>query len=372
MKKLFTLLLVLMLAFSSVSSLALTDGITVTAQTHVGNFGREAQTFTYEGVSADEAALVKAEDFVISGDFINPANTAENPEDVLSVEYVDGKLVLNVSGFRYNPSNFIVTYTGAADANLSFTKEQVSGLSTKIADDFLNLTEGEMFYRLYVPADAKGPVPLVVWHHGGGSIGTGNEAQLVNLLGATPFIEKYGQVAVLAPQCQRFEDGSSQDWTVLLNEIRTVILGLIDDGTVDAKRIYGTGCSFGGHGVIVDAAYNSDLFCAINVQCPMLSYGSTIADLLSLTDMGVYLTAAASDGTLPTAATLGVALIQELQTVNDNAHYYVFSDEEMAAYGIGSTEGLTAAQFGSEMHNNWVLAFNNEQGVMDWLWAQSK
>lgn len=371
MKKLVTLLIALTLVLTSVSAFALTDGVSVTAQTHVGNFGREAQTFTYEGVSAEDAALVKAEDFIIAGDYVNPANTAENPEDVLSVEYADDKLVLTVSGFRYNPSNFVVTYSGNAGVNLSFTKEQVSAVSTEIADDFANLTEGEMFYRLYVPADAEGPVPLVVWHHGGGSIGTGNEAQIVNLLGATPYIEKYGQVAVLAPQCQRFEDNTYQDWTDLVDEIRSVILALIEDGIVDANRIYGTGCSFGGHGVIVDAAYNSDLYCAINVQCPALN-GGNIADLLSLTDMGVYYTCAASDGTLPLAATIGVEIMKELQTVNENAHYYVFSDEEMAAYGIGNTEGLTEAQFGSEMHNNWVLAFNNEQGVMDWLWAQSK
>lgn len=371
MKKLVTLLIALTLVLTSVSAFALTDGVTVTAQTHVSNFGREAQTFTYEGISAEDAALVKAEDFIIAGDYVNPANTAENPEDVLSVEYADDKLVLTVSGFRYNPSNFVVTYSGNAGVNLSFTKAQVSAVSTEIADDFAYLTEGEMFYRLYVPADAEGPVPLVVWHHGGGSIGTGNEAQIVNLLGATPYIEKYGQVAVLAPQCQRFEDETYQDWTDLVDEIRSVILALIEDGTVDANRIYGTGCSFGGHGVIVDAAYNSDLYCAINVQCPLLN-GGNIADLLSLTDMGVYYTCAASDGTLPMAATIGVEIMKELQTVNENAHYYVFSDEEMAAYGIGNTEGLTEAQFGSEMHNNWVLAFNNEQGVMDWLWAQSK
>ena len=44
----------------------------------------------------------------------------------------------------------------------------------------------------------------------------------------------------------------------------------------------------------------------------------------------------------------------------------------MNAYGIGSAEGLTADQIGREMHNSWVLDFNNEQGVMDWLWSQSK
>lgn len=370
MKKLTSLAIALGLLLTAMNALAIGSDLTVTAQTHVGNFGREPLTFTISGVSEEDAALVKAEDFIISGDFVNPANTVEGTDDVTAVDYLDGSLVLTVAGFRYNPSNFVVTYTGEANANLSFTKADVAEVTTQYADDFEVCQLNDMYYRLYVPADAEGPVPLVVWHHGGGSIGTGNEAQLVNLLGATPFIEKYGQVAVLAPQCQRYEDGSYQDWTDLLEDIRTVITGLIEDGTVDASRIYGVGCSFGGHGVIMDAAYNRDLFCAINVQCPMLT-GDNITELLSLTDMGVYLTSAEGDKTLPYIA-FDRMLMDALMKVNENAHIYIFSDEEMNAYGIGSSEGLTEAQIGSEMHNSWVLCFNNEQGIMDWLWAQSK
>ena len=369
MKKILGILLIVAMLCTG-SALAIGSNYTVTAQTHVGNFGREPLTFTISGLTEEEAAGVTAEDFVITGDFINPANTVEGTDDVTAVEYKDGQLILTVAGFRYNPSNFVVTYTGTSNANLTFTKADVAEVTTAIADDFQDLKLNEMFYRLYVPADAEGPVPLVVWHHGGGSIGTGNEAQLVNLLGATPFIEKYGQVAVLAPQCQRYEDGTFQDWTALLEDIRTVITGLIEDGTVDANRIYGVGCSFGGHGVIMDAAYNRDLFCAINVQCPMIN-GTNIPELLSLTDMGVYLTTAEHDGTLPYVP-FDKMLMEALMKTNENAHIYVFSDEEMAAYGIGNSEGLTEQQKGAEYHNSWVLSFNNEQGVMDWLWSQSK
>ena len=93
--------------------------------------------------------------------------------------------------------------------------------------------------------------------------------------------------------------------------------------------------------------------------------------LLSLTDMGVYLTTAENDGTLPYVP-FDKMLMDALMAENENAYIYVFSDEEMAAYGIGNSEGLTEQQKGAELHNSWVLAFNNEQGVMDWLWAQSK
>lgn len=372
MKKTVAWVLSLMLVLLAASALAVSSEITVTAQCRVGNFGREPLTFTLEGVSSEDAALVKAEDFIITGDYINPANTAESEEDITAVEYADGKLILKTGGFRYNPSNFVVTYTGAAKANLSFTKADVANIATAVADDFQYLKIDDMYYRLYVPENATEPLPLIVWHHGGGSRGTGNEAQIVNLLGATPYIEKYGDVVVLAPQTQLDKDaGINQDWTDIIDSIRTVILGLIKDGTVDASRVYGTGCSFGGHGVIVDAAYNHDLYAAINVQCPMF-VGRTIADFLSLTDVGIYLTAASSDGTLPYSASIGSTLCDYLKQTNSNVQYYIFSDEEMNAYGIGNTEGLTAAQIGSEMHNSWVLAFNNEQGVMDWLMAQSK
>lgn len=374
MKKLISIVLSLVLTLCISSALAISPDISVSAQCHVGNFGREPLTFTLEGVSEEDAALVEAEDFIISGDFVNPANCAEGTDDVTAVEYKDGKLILSVGGFRYNPSNFVVTYTGPAKANLSFTKADVASVETAIADDFEYCQIDDMFYRLYIPEDAEGPLPLIVWHHGGGSRGTGNEAQIVNLLGATPYIERYKDVVVLAPQTQLdTEAGINQDWTDLVDSIRTVILGLIEDGTVDASRIYGTGCSFGGHGVIVDAAYNHDLYAAINVQCPLL-VGRTIADFLSLTDVAIYLTAAESDGTLPYAASMGATICDYLKAsgLNDNVQYHIYTDEEMNAYGIGTTEGLTAAQIGAEMHNSWVLAFNNEQGVMDWLMAQSK
>lgn len=370
MKKLVALILGLSLTLMACSAFAAGSDITVTAQTHVGNFGREALTFTLEGVSAEDAALVKAEDFIISKDYINPANTVEGTEDVTNVEYADGKLVLTVGGFRYNPSPFVVTYVGQANANLSFTKEQVSEVTTAIADDFVAGELDGMVYRLYIPADAEGPVPLVVWHHGGGSIGSDNIGQVVNLLGATPFIEKYGQVAVLAPQCQRYEDKTYQDWMDILPQIRTMIEKLIADGTVDANRIYGTGCSFGGHGVIMDAAYNKDLYAAISICCPALNENN-IPALLSLTDMGVYLTTSPMDGTLPNAA-LCEDLMLALAKTNDNAHYYFFTEEEMNSFGIGNSEGLTDQQIGAEHHNSWVLTYNNVHGVMDWLWEQSK
>ena len=368
MKKIF----VVFLAFSLLccTAFAAGAGITVTAQTHVGDFGREALTFTISGVSEEDAALIKAEDFIIANDYVNPANTVENQEDVTAVEYVDGNLVLSVAPFRYNPSPFVVTYTGEANVNLSFTKEQVSELSTAIADEFTAEQYEDMYYRLYIPEDAEGPLPLVVWHHGAGSIGDDNFGQVVNLFGATAYIEMYGDVVVLAPQCQKFEDGTNQDWMDILPEIRAVIESLIADGTVDASRVYGTGCSFGGHGVIMDAAYNADLFAAINICCPALNENN-IPALLSLTDMGVYLTTSPMDGTLPNYE-LCEDLMLALQKNNDNAHYYFFTEEEMNAYGIGNSEGLTEAQIGAEHHNSWVLSFRNVNGVMDWLWAQSK
>ena len=277
-KKLLTLAILLLTALlilpGSTVKAAGSD-IVVTAQTHVGNFGREARTFTLSGLSEEDAANIVAEDFIISKDYVNPANTLENEEDVISVEFTDGNLILTVSPFRYNPSPFIVTYVGAVNQNLSFTKEQISEVTTDIADNFTVGELDNMIYRLYVPEDASEPLPLIVWHHGMGSVGTDNVGQVVNLLGATPFIAKYENVVVLAPQCQRFDAENFQDWTEITPAIQTLIEQLVADNVVDANRVYGTGCSFGGYGVIMDAAENSDLFTAILISCPLLNESSS-------------------------------------------------------------------------------------------------
>ena len=51
---------------------------------------------------------------------------------------------------------------------------------------------------------------------------------------------------------------------------------------------------------------------------------------------------------------------------------YNTTDEELAKYGIGTTEGLTSQELDAENHNSWILALHNENGILDWMISHQK
>lgn len=358
------MLVLMALIASLLCSAALADGLTVTAQTWVADIGQAVKTFTIEGLTAEQAAKVKAEDFIITGDFIDNQNLGltEAEDDVVAVAYEDGKLILTVQEFRFiGPDDFIVTYIGDAGVNLSFTRSQLDAVSTEIADDFVAGENDKIHYRLYVPENITEPVPLVVFTHGGGEHGTDNWNHLVCYRGATAWVEYNPNIVVLAPQNV---DGWSEEECEGIGE---VIRQLIADGIVDAKRVYGNGLSAGGRGCILSAAHNKELYTAILPMCPTMN-DSTVTALAEIVDMPVWIATAFED-TFPVRDDYIVACITMMRALgNENAHYTLFQPEEFLKYDLG----LTKEKLANEYHWCWVLTLNNEQGLMDWLFAQSK
>lgn len=335
---------------------------TVTAETYIADFGQTVQKFILEGVS-DEAANVTAEDFVIANDITEAVQTVQGENDVTEVSYEDGTLILSVGEFRYLPSDFVVAYVGKENINLSFTKDQVSTVNTEIADEFKAEEENGVHYRIYIPEDVEEPVPMVIWTHGGGEKGTDNWAQIAANKGATAWIERYKDVVVLAPQAE-------EDWTEDIFEvIRNKIIELEEEGIVDPNRVYGSGCSFGGMGCILNAQYNKDLMTAIAPICPTMNEVSMPA-LKELTDMGVWVSTAVED-TFPERDDCVVECITELQNNgNENAQYTLYEPDEYLKYGLGTATDENELK--NEYHHAWVLTLNNEYGIMDWLLEQSK
>ncbi len=344
------------------SSLAQERGFTVTAQTYIADFGQTVRSFVLEGVP-EAAANVKAEDFVIANDIVEAVQTIQGESDVTEVSYQDGTLTLTVDGFRYLPSDFVVAYVGEEDVNLSFTKDQVTTVNTEIADEFEAVEENGVHYRIYIPDEIEKPVPMVIWTHGGGERGTDNWAQIAANKGATAWIERYQDVVVLAPQAE-------EDWTEdILQMIRNKILELEEAGIVDPNRVYGSGCSFGGMGCILNAQYNKDLMTAIAPICPSMNETSMPA-LKELTDMGVWISTAVED-TFPDRDDCVVECITDLQNNgNENAQYTLYEPDEYLDYDLGTATDEN--QLKTEYHHAWVLTLNNEYGIMDWLMEQSK
>ena len=332
----------------------------IAAECTVEDFGHTVQTFKIYDVP-EAAVNVKAEDFIISNDIITPVEKIQGTEDVIAVSYDNGTLTLSVSPFRYTASDFAVSYVGDEDLNLSFTKEQVSTVNTAVADDF-NAFEGKsLVYRLYMP-EGDGPYPLVLWTHGGGEKGTDNWLQIGANRGATGWVEYNKDVIVLAPQVQQWGDEE-------LAEVRQIILDLIASGKVDTNRIYGSGCSFGGAGIIFNAAYNSDLFTAILPLCPSNNEDSFNA-FASLGDVKAWIYTAFSD-TRPTRHLEWMSQVLAQQNAgNMNIDITLLLPEEYAIYGLGLA--ASEADQRTEYHHTWVLVMRNVRGALDWLFAQSK
>lgn len=353
---------ILAMGLCGVTANAKNADMVITADTYVADFGQTVRSFTLENVS-EEAAKVKAEDFVISNDLVMAVQSTQGTEDVQEVSYENGKLTLTVGEFRYLPSDFVVTYIGDRNINLSFTKEQVDTVHTEIADDFAAYSEDGVNYRLYIPEDVSKPLPMVIWTHGGGEKGTDNWAQIAANRGATAWIEQFGDVVVLAPQ-------ASDNWDeTIFEKIRSVILTLVEEGVVDAGRVYGSGCSFGGGGCLLNAQYNEDILAAIMPICPSMN-DETMAAMKSLTEIGVWASSAFED-TFPTRDDCIYECIQALKEAgNENASYTFYASAEYLPYGLGTA--TIDSELATEYHHSWVLTLRNEYGIMDWLWRQTK
>jgi predicted peptidase len=118
---------------------------------------------------------------------------------------------------------------------------------------------GELPYRLVVPENADGPMPLLLFLHGAGERGNENERQLIHgselLLRAT---REFGCVVVV-PQCPAGEKWSVVDWSkdkvtfsdetsAPMRMTQAVIDQLIASHDVDTDRVYIMGLSMGGYG----------------------------------------------------------------------------------------------------------------------------
>lgn len=338
--------------------------VTVTAQTYVADIGQVVKTFTIEGVSEEDAVKILPEDFIIEGDYIDNLNLnrTQSTEDVTAVTYENGKLILTVDEFRYvGEKDFVVTYIGNVDENLSFTRSQLASVSTEIADDFVAGENDKIHYRIYIPENITEPVPMVVFTHGGGENGTDNWNHLVYYRGATAWVEYDPNIVVLAPQNV---DGWSEEECEGIGE---VIRQLIEDGIVDPNRVYGNGLSFGGYGCILSAAHNKELYTAILPMCPTMNDAS-ISALGELADMPIWIATAFEDHTANRDDMIVACMTMLKAMGNEEAHYILYQAEEFLKYNLGLTEDMLPTEY----HWSWVLTLNNEYKLMDWLFSQTK
>ncbi len=274
---------------------------------------------------------------------------------------------------------------------LHFSKKDVplDQIYVKDLDKFEAKTEGDVIYRLYSPK-ATGPRPLLLFLHGGGECGYDNLLQMTGTLGALKLCEMYPELYIMAPQAPGNISEMLPDPSVVfkntfhtttimpgygwhreyLSQVCDVIRTMIAEGKVDPDKVFVTGLSMGGCGVLRALSVAGDLFAAAAPICPSMM-PDTYNILRSLTNTKLWVSTAYVDHTFFRHKYIVDAIMSLKDSGNKNAYLTLYSPEDFEKYGFSNPELPVQEKF-SENHNAWVLTFHNEYGIMDWLVSQHK
>ena len=253
-------------------------------------------------------------------------------------------------------------------------------------------------YRMYEP-ECMGKRPLVLFLHGGGECGEDNELQLTGTLGALRLAERWSDMYIMAPQAPSGNLGMQEMFEVMkkrgnpfsadmgitpfslkgergwnrdyVAKVTDIIRKMISDGKVDENRVYLIGMSMGGGGVLQTISVAPDLFAAAVPICPSMN-GESYANLLHLPKVPVWITSAYMDHQHSRHAFILNACNKLWQEGRTDVKFTLYTQEELAKYGIGTTEGLTSQELDAENHNSWILALHNENGILDWMISHQK
>ena len=137
-------------------------------------------------------------------------------------------------------------------------------------------------YLLYLPPDyeSRDNWPLIVFLHGYGE--RGDNLEILRNLGPPKNIEAGEDYPfiIASPQCP-----DSTTWPAQVAELNALLDNLVDDYAVDTSRIYLTGLSMGGFGVLAWAAKSPERFAAIAPVCG----GGDWWMPLALTDLPIWM-----------------------------------------------------------------------------------
>lgn len=281
---------------------------------------------------------------------------------------------------------------------LTITKENADRITLFHEELFRPVVENGVRYRLYEP-ECTEPRPLILFLHGGGGSGEDNLLQLTDTLGAIKLAERLPDLYVLAPQAPsgglsmeemfakmrakgdpyKVEIGADPDndrndrgWNrAYLGRVCDVIRRMIAQGKVDPRRVYAIGMSMGGFGTIKAVSSAPELFAACVPICPSMN-GESYPILENFPDVPAYIATAYIDHQVARHAYLLRAVQKLWEKGRRDIRFTLFTPEELAAYGIGLTSGLSARDLYMENHNSWIPVLHNEYGILDWMLSHRK
>lgn len=365
----------------------------VKAHSYVGDFGQMVDRLTIQADTAVPA--LTPGDFVCTHAYVDLGTTV--PTAGAKSVSVDGSTVtVEFEPFLYR-TDFKVTCS-VKGFPLEVTKQTISEMAIHHAELFESVTENGVHYQLYSPASTH-PRPLVLYLHGGGGSGEDNVLQLTDTLGAIHLAERVPDMYILAPQApggnltmeEAFakmrakgdpfkvilgaapdNDKNDRGWNrEYIGRVTDVIRRMIDDGKVDPRRIYCIGGSMGGFGTIKFVSSAPDLFAACAPICPSMN-GESWPILANFPDVPIYISTSYIDHQVARHAYILRAVQQLWEKGRKDVKFVMYTPEELAAYGIGTTPNVSTQDLYAENHNSWILTMHNEYGILDWMFSHVK
>ncbi len=199
-------------------------------------------------------------------------------------------------------------------------------------------------YLIYFPDDYHDEdkkFPLVLFLHGAGE--RGHNVDLVKKHGIPKRIEEGENFPfiTIAPQCR---DGIWWSYTENIYILEKLMQNILLDLRVDKKRVYGTGLSMGGFGILELALSIPSLFTALVPIC-----GGTITNNLQhLEKMPIWMFHGAEDDVIPIESSL--LIYEYLKEKNENIHLTVYPNI---------------------MHDSWTITYENKE-IYEWLLSFKK
>lgn len=217
----------------------------------------------------------------------------------------------------------------------------------------------EFHYRLMKPGivDANRKYPLVVFLHGAGERGNDNQKQLAYFPTqmAQPRYRERFPCFVLAPQCRDDHKWMNADWTIPedptmeenpTEQIQAAMLMIettLKNESIDPDRVYLTGLSMGGFGAFELGIRRSDLFAAIAPVCGAADPGK-----------------------------VGILKDKPLWIVHGSDDTVVLPDRSRSAVQALKVAGgrPVYVELPGVGHNSWTPAYNDNDGLVPWLFRQ--
>lgn len=248
-----------------------------------------------------------------------------------------------------------------ASSPVALAQAAASRTETGFLDRTITL-DGERYrYQVYLPFDyaSRSDWPVALFLHGSGERGTDGMRQ--TLVGLAPAIrqqpERFPMIAVF-PQARPDREWTGQQSAMALAALKATLA----EFRTDAKRVYLTGLSMGGHGSWYLAYRQPELFAAVLPICGWVTRPNDYAETV----------VPPADGP-PMAAIvrrLGRMPIYLVHGEIDTAVAVQGSREPAAALKAAAAPVRYAELVGTH-HNSWDAAYASED-VIGWLLAQRR